>query len=115
MRFLASAVATLVLTGFAAAREAHVYLSNGNASPASDALSPESARVVFAQRLGLLRTQRIQEVDDKTIEALNDFGGRAQKLFGQDENTSRPKAFIMVEGVREPKGWPQPCRDLFSM
>jgi phage-related baseplate assembly protein len=102
MRSFAFAITSLLLAGSAAAREAHVYLSD-HAIRDSSALSPETARLVFAQRLGLGQSQSIKQVDENTIEALNAFGGRPQKLFGQDD-AHRQRALIMVEGVKDVKG-----------
>jgi hypothetical protein len=104
MRFLTSAVTSLLLGASAASLDGLVYLSDINGAPDSAALSPGTSRLIFAQRLGLGQTQNVLDADDKTIEALNEFGGRPRKLFGQNGDRSRPKAFIMIEGVEDPKG-----------
>jgi phage-related baseplate assembly protein len=102
MRSFSSLVTSLLLAGSAAAREAHVYLSDHTIRDSS-ALLPETARLVFAQRLGLGQSQSIKHVDENTIESLNTFGGRSQKLFGQDV-AQRQRALIMIEGVKDVKG-----------
>jgi len=104
MRFLTSAVTSLLLGVCAASLDGLVYLSDTNGAPNSAALSPGTSRLIFAQRLGLGQTQNILDADDKTIEALNEFGGRPRRLFGQNGDRSRPTAFIMIEGVEDAKG-----------
>jgi len=102
MRFLSSTVAAVLLSVAAATQEAQVYLSDSAAQ--SYAISPETARLVFAQRLGLGETEKLQEVDDATITTLNNFGGRPQKLFGQDERPTQPKVFFLIDNVKDAKG-----------
>jgi len=104
MRFLTSAVTSLLLGVSAASLDGLIYLSDTNGAPDSAALSPGTSRLIFAQRLGLGQTENILDADENTIEALNEFGGRPRKLFGQNADRSRPKAFIMIEGVEDAKG-----------
>jgi len=41
--------------------------------------------------------------DDATLQAVSDFGGKAHKLF-EDEETTRPSVMIVVEDVEDVKG-----------
>ncbi|KAF2085602.1 hypothetical protein K490DRAFT_46276 [Saccharata proteae CBS 121410] len=68
----------------------------------SDILSPETARLVFAQRLGLSQYHSLKNVDEASLRKVNVFGGRRPKLFGdeqlEDETTH---VMIVVEGAKD--------------
>lgn len=68
------------------------------ASAATPSVSPETARLIIAQRLGLSRFHAIEHADAEAIRHINAFGGRKQKLFGTDDaDRSRAHLLMWVE------------------
>ena len=64
-------------------------------SAARPSVSPETARLIIAQRLGLSRFHSVEHADAETIRHINAYGGRQQKLFGADD-VDRSKAHLLV-------------------
>jgi hypothetical protein len=74
-------------------------------------VSPETARLIIAQRLGLSRFHSIEHADAETIRHINEFGGRQPKLFGEeDADRSRAHLLVWVENAEqdEATGWHTP-------
>lgn len=72
------------------------------ASAVRPSVSPETARLIIAQRLGLSRFHSIELADAEAIRHINTFGGRPSKLFGQeDADKARAHLFVWVDGVDE--------------
>ncbi|KAK8183032.1 hypothetical protein IWZ00DRAFT_513474 [Phyllosticta capitalensis] len=83
----------------------HVYLHDLSAPPANldtaPTLTPDAARLVFAQRLGLGQFHNIKAADDDAVQYINDFGGDRHRLFGQDQPVDETKqVMVVVEGVK---------------
>ncbi|GAB7363859.1 hypothetical protein MBLNU230_g4423t1 [Neophaeotheca triangularis] len=89
-------------TRLAAAATGAVYTYNpqadGPATPEPRSLSPEVARLVMAQRLGLEDFHSPEELDEQSISALNDYG-RPSHLFGQGEGLKT--AIIILESSED--------------
>ncbi len=105
---LSSLLCPLILALSVSARLSQIYLSGHRDSPnasisKSRSLSPTAARLVFAQRLDVSEYHSLEGSDDATLQAVNDFGGRAQKLF-EDEEATRPSVMIVIEDVEDVKG-----------
>ncbi|KAJ4372219.1 hypothetical protein N0V83_003993 [Neocucurbitaria cava] len=66
-----------------------------SASAARPTVSPETARLILAQRLGLSRFHSIEHADTETIRHINAYGGRQQKLFGA-EDSDRTRAHVLM-------------------
>ncbi|KAI4661746.1 uncharacterized protein J4E78_004535 [Alternaria triticimaculans] len=65
-------------------------------------VSPETARLVIAQRLGLSRFHSVEHPDAETIRHINTYGGRHQKLFGADDaEQSKAHLLMWVEGAEQ--------------
>jgi hypothetical protein len=65
-------------------------------------VSPETARLIIAQRLGLSRFHSIEHADAEAIQHINTFGGRPSKLFGkEDADRSRAHLLVWMEGADE--------------
>lgn len=58
-------------------------------------VSPETARLIIAQRLGLSRFHSIEHTDREALGHISRFGGRPQKLFGGDA-VERSNAHLLV-------------------
>jgi hypothetical protein len=65
------------------------------ASAANPTVSPETARLILAQRLGLSRFHSVEHADAEAIRHINAYGGRQQKLFGT-EDADRSKAHLLI-------------------
>ncbi|KAL9103233.1 MAG: hypothetical protein Q9163_001720 [Psora crenata] len=76
--------------------------SNPNVKPLS--ITPNTARLLFAQRLGLSQYHDLGDIDDSTLEILNSHGGNLQKVFlPEDEHPGKSKLLVVVEGVEHPE------------
>lgn len=88
-----------------AASVGHVYTHDPNgdrrAIAGSSSLSPETARLVLAQRAGVEAYHDLTSRDAEAIAAINDFG-RRQPLFAARDEAQR--ALILVEGTEYPEG-----------
>jgi len=88
----------------AAAKNGHVFTFDGSkdhAAPASSPIDPETARLILAQRLGLSRFHSIKDADAEAIKNINTDGGRQQKLFGEEADTSRAQLLVWLEDAEE--------------
>ncbi|KAF2836337.1 hypothetical protein M501DRAFT_997096 [Patellaria atrata CBS 101060] len=83
--------------------KAIVYLPDQVTSsrrPEGEELSAETARLVFAQRLGLSRYHSLKGQDGRVIQQISDFSARPQQLFGEGSfNPEEPKVIVIVEDV----------------
>ncbi|CAE7000418.1 hypothetical protein PTNB73_09591 [Pyrenophora teres f. teres] len=65
-------------------------------------VTPETARLIIAQRLGLSRFHAIEHADAETIRHINTYGGPQQKLFGiEDAHVSRAHLLVWAEDVEQ--------------
>ncbi|OCK73745.1 hypothetical protein K432DRAFT_430419 [Lepidopterella palustris CBS 459.81] len=64
-------------------------------------VDPETARLIFAQRLGLSRYHTLKNAKEEVIEQLNQYGGKPQQLFGGDRESNNAHTIIWVEGVKD--------------
>lgn len=97
-------VASSLYCAAAAANTGHVFTFDGtkdHAAPASSPIDPETARLILAQRLGLSRFHSVKGADSEAIKNINTFGGRQQKLFGEQADTSRAQLLVWLEDAEE--------------
>ena len=65
-------------------------------------VSPETARLIIAQRLGLSRFHAVEHADAETIRHINTYGGRQPKLFGaEDAHVSRAHLLVWAEDAEQ--------------
>lgn len=66
-------------------------------------VSPHTARLLLAQRLGLSQYHSLQDADESTFSILNKFGGeQQQQIFArEDPSQGAEKLLLIVEGVDE--------------
>lgn len=94
----------------AAISQASVYTFDAEPQSAiagltSPSTTPETARLVLARRLGLSQYHNLHTADDTTIDYLNRFGGRQNRLLpSYEDEVPLGKLLIIVEGVDEPTG-----------
>lgn len=97
-------VASSLYCAAAAATTGHVFTfdaSNDHAAPASSPIDPETARLILAQRLGLSRFHSIKDADAEAIKSINTYGGRQQKLFGEQADTSRAQLLVWLQDAEQ--------------
>jgi len=104
--------ASAVLQAGAVSAQALIYTSEVNA-PLSNGLppsiSPITARLLLAQRLGLSQYHSLEDADESTLEVLNDYGGRQGQVFEDEEQIrGAEKLLLIVDGVSNPQGTSRP-------
>lgn len=72
-----------------------LFFSSLYCTASADVVSPETARLIIAQRLGLSRFHSIEHADAEAIRQINAYGGRQQKLFGGDD-ADQSKAHLLM-------------------
>jgi len=88
----------------AASSHGHVFLLDSASLSAShhETIDPSSARLIFAERLGLSQFYEIEDGDEEVIRRINAFGGSNRRLLGSDSSTTTPtRVFILVDGVEK--------------
>ncbi|PSN69599.1 hypothetical protein BS50DRAFT_618639 [Corynespora cassiicola Philippines] len=87
-----------------AAKVGHVYTHDAHrkASPQSPpALTPETARLILAQRLGVSQFHSVDYADEDIIAKLNAFGGQRQRLFGGEAKGSQAHVLVWIDDVED--------------
>jgi len=91
------------LVGAAAAvSDASVYIFQRDESPnfsSPPTLTPEQARLVFAQRLGTSRYHGLGDASESTVSYINSFGGRRESIFEDAADDKLAELVLIVEGV----------------
>jgi hypothetical protein len=91
-------LSSLCCSAVAAATTGHVFTYDVNAKAApqqAPEVSPEAARLILAQRLGLSKYHSIENADDDLISHLNAYGGR-QELFRDANVQDSISAHLLV-------------------
>ena len=91
-----------------ASSDALVYLFPVRRNPLASrppSITPNVARLLFAQRLGVSQFHSLGEADESTLKILNEFGGDESSLFRSNgDGGSYDKYLYVVEGVEHPEG-----------
>lgn len=107
-RLVGYVCAGLLTVAHAQVPAAHVYDLHATsqhrpAASSSDLVSPETARLILAQRLGLSQYHSLKSVDEQTIRQLNDFGGSPQRLLSNGYgDLGLGKLLVIIEAVQNP-------------
>ncbi len=100
--------ANAALQTYAASHEASVYVFDKKIEPSNvqpPSVSPNTARLLLAQRLGLTQYHSLQEADDLAIEHLNALRGTQKPVFLDEGRDETPlKLLVIVEGWEDTKG-----------
>lgn len=103
-----AALSSLFCAATSASKVAHVFVSDPTSRGAvqPQTVSPETARLILAQRLGLSRFHSIPDVKPEVIQQINAFGGRPQKFFGAQNAADWIDAQLLVwaEDVEDVRG-----------
>ena len=101
--WLSSALETFTVSAQALIYTSDTILPPPEAEPPS--ISPHTARLLFAQRLGLSQYHRLEDADDSMLDVLNTYGRSRQQVFTHDEDTrEKENVLIFVDGVSRPEG-----------
>ena len=100
--------AALVSSVYGGRLEASVYTFGANSSPSTtDNVTPSTARVLLAHRLGLSQFHSLEVEDDLTLAILNRFSDSQSSLFASgDKDEKVHRLLVIVEGVEDPKRAP---------
>ncbi|PVH81571.1 hypothetical protein DL98DRAFT_559873 [Cadophora sp. DSE1049] len=99
---LANSFLLPVFIGAASAvTDASVYILDAAKRPSTNppSLSPEQARLVFAQRLGASQYHGIGDASESTLSYVNKFGGQHESLFQGKTDDKAAELVLIVEGV----------------
>lgn len=100
----AASSAATAATAATAAAKVLVFDSNQSSppgqAPPQQTVDPDTARLIFAQRLGLGQYHSIAGADEESIRHINAFSSQQQPLFAHEKHTEPISRFlVMVEGV----------------
>jgi hypothetical protein len=103
MRLPVSLVLPLLVGAVQAASEtAKVYIFQKPEYPTSSiipTLTPEEARLVIAQRLGVSRYHSLRDVSKDALAHINAFGGPQTQLFANDGEHGRSQLVVMIDNA----------------
>ena len=99
-------ITSSLLCAASAVQEGRVYVLDptprASSPQASTTVDPATARLILAQRLGLTRFHSIEKTrSQESLNQINAFGGRQQKLFGGEDEGAQAHALIWIEGVED--------------
>ncbi|CAI6282570.1 unnamed protein product [Periconia digitata] len=88
-----------------AAREGHVYVYDkvpGSLPQAPTTVTPETARLILARRMGLSDFHSLENPSEDTIRNLNVYGGNQPKLFGgHRQNDLKMQTVMWIDDVED--------------
>ena len=101
-------LASIASLSYSASLEAPVYIFDPSGRPSRSDLSitPETARLIFAQRLGVTQYHSLKHEDEEILRILNKYGSREGKLFCDEDGSHdrHGKLLVVVESVEHPEG-----------
>ncbi|MCJ1320289.1 hypothetical protein MMC15_005627 [Xylographa vitiligo] len=101
----ALASAALASSAYGGSSGASVYtFGHGSSTSITNNVTPSTAKLLLAHRLGLSQFHNLENGDDLTLLMLNRFSNAQSSLFGSsDEDEKVHKLLVIVEGVENPK------------
>lgn len=78
--------------------------SHSHAASDPQSVTPETARLIFAQRTGLSYSYSLQDAGEREIQQINEFGSPRQQLFGGKPEDEARRIFVLVDGVQDMNG-----------
>lgn len=101
MKLSTSLLLPALIGAASATSDAAVYLFQGDDWPNDSnppSLTPEQARLIFAQRLGTSRYHGLGDASESTLSYINQFGGRQESLFDDSSKDKAAELVLIVEG-----------------
>lgn len=109
MKVLAGLVcANSVLQAYAISPKAYGYIFDSKYQPTRNipSISPVTARLLFAQRLGLSQFHSLDDADEGVLKVLNEYGlAQDPALLDDAYGANSQKLLIFVENVEHPEGF----------
>ncbi|KAK0117932.1 hypothetical protein ONS95_012244 [Cadophora gregata] len=101
MKLTNSFLLPIFIGAASAVTNASVYIFEAaiRSSTSPPSLTPEQARLVFAQRLGVSQYHGIGDASDATLSYVNKFGGQYEPLFQDKTEVEVAELVLIVEGV----------------
>jgi hypothetical protein len=102
MRLSTGLLLPFFISAASAISDAKVYIFQGEDFPNSSTpptLSPEEARLVFAQRLGVSEYHGLGDASESTLSYINKFGGPQEALFQDLAQDKAAELVLIVEGI----------------
>jgi hypothetical protein len=102
MKLSTSLLLPILARAATALSDASVYIFQRDNSPSISRppfLTPEQARLIFAQRLGASQYHGLGDASEDTLSYINRFGGRRESLFQDGADDKTPELVLIVEGV----------------
>jgi hypothetical protein len=113
MRLSTGLLLPVFISAASATSSAQVYIFQGedfpNTSRTPPTLSPEEARLVFAQRLGVSQYHGLGDASETTLSYISQFGGPQDTLFQDLAQDKAAELVLIVEGIS-----PKNSKPLFS-
>ncbi|KAF4624468.1 hypothetical protein G7Y89_g13703 [Cudoniella acicularis] len=78
---------------------ANVHIFGDEQSIHNPTLSPEQARLVFAQRLGVSQYHGLGDASESTLSYINDFGRKRESLFHETSQDQAAELVLIVDGL----------------
>ncbi|KAG9231905.1 hypothetical protein BJ875DRAFT_381886 [Amylocarpus encephaloides] len=102
MKLSISLLAPALIGIVSAASKADVYILQRDELPntSNPTLSPEQARLVFAQRLGAAKYHDLAGASEDAFSHINNFGGSQESLFEDATQDKAAELILVVEGVQ---------------
>lgn len=100
MKLSAQLLLPALIGSASAAGDASVYLFQGQEWPSTSTpptLSPEEARLVFAQRLGVSQYHSLGEASESTLAHVNAFGGPQESKFQDSVRDKTAELVLFVQ------------------
>lgn len=102
MKLPTGLVLPVFISAASAISDATVYIFQGVDFPnhsTPPTLSPEEARLVFAQRLGVSEYHGLGDTSESTLSYISQFGGHQETLFQDLAQDEAAELVLIVEGV----------------
>lgn len=101
-------LASTALEAYTVSAQALIYIFDAVSPPSKagqPSISPNTARLLFAQRLGLSQYHSLEDAEESTLDILNRYGGERQQIFAHEEHKQdSEKVLIIVDGVSKSEG-----------
>lgn len=111
MKLSYGAILSLLYCSAAASSAGHVFIYDPLAQQPehreAQSVSPEAARLILAQRLGVSRYHSIKHANSELINQINTYGGRPQQFFRDSkvaEGTTDAHVLVWIEDVEDITG-----------
>ena len=97
-------LASITSSSRVSASKAYVYTSEPARASFPTSITPNTARLLFASRLGLSQFHSLDDADELALKTLNDYGGEQRLFSSEAQRPSQQNNLIIIEGVQNSEG-----------